>query len=198
VIDLEASVARLRSQLEERGLAPAVERTERVLRAAWRAHDGQNRKNGDPYIVHPIRVAEVVLVEWDRREPDLVAAALLHDAVEDTPLRLEEIEDLAGAHVRELVFLLTKPDPAGFPSKAERDRVYFARLHDGPEGASVVKCADRVDNLRDMLSSGWSLEKKRAYLVEAREEILPGARERAPEAARALEAVIEEIARQVC
>lgn len=192
---LEAAATRLRSQLEERGLATAVALAERVLRAAWRTHEGQTRANGDPYVVHPIRVAEVVLVEWDRREPELVLAALLHDAVEDTPFTLADAEALAGPRVRELVDLLTKADARGYPSKAERDRHYFARLRAGPEGASVVKCADRVDNLRDMAGSGWPVAKKRAYVVEARESILPVAVERAPQAAARLEAVCAEISR---
>src|SRR5262249_23679705 len=145
----------MRAKLEERGLTREVERVERVLRAAWRAHDGQTRKDGRPYVVHPLSVAEVVLVEWDRHEPDLVCAALLHDTVEDTPLTLDDVEKLAGANVRELVFLLTKEDERKYASKAARDEVYFARLREGPEGASVVKCADRVDNLRDMATSGW-------------------------------------------
>ena len=190
---LDGAVARLARQLEERGLAGERARAERVLRAAWKAHEGQTRKDGRPYIVHPIHVAEVVLVEWDVREADLVLAGLLHDTVEDTPLTLDDVTKLAGPSVRELVDLLTKADEKNYPSKAERDRVYFARLRAGPPGASVVKCADRVDNLRDMARSGWSVEKKRGYLAEARDHILPVARERAPDAAAKLDRVIAEV-----
>jgi (p)ppGpp synthase/HD superfamily hydrolase len=192
-VSLGLAIERLHGLVTPRGLEAEWPRLERVLAAAWLAHDGQARRNGDPYVVHPVRVAEVVLVEWDRRDADLVCAALLHDTVEDTPLSLEEIDELAGAKVKELVFLLTKEEPGGYPDKSARDRVYFERLLAGPVGATIVKCADRADNLRDMAGSGWSLEKKREYIAEAREKILPLARERAPEAARALEAVAREV-----
>jgi (p)ppGpp synthase/HD superfamily hydrolase len=184
---------------------PALERTERlarehgldagllgaVLRAAWQAHEGQKRKDGAPYIVHPLRVAVCTVEELGARETDLAAAALLHDTVEDTPLTLEDVERLAGPRVRTLVDLLTKPK---LLDKAELDRIYFSRLRAGDAGASVVKCADRIDNLRDMKGSGWSLEKKKGYLAEAREKILPVAREKAPAAAAILERVVNEVA----
>ncbi len=161
-----------------------------VLAAASEAHEGQKRKDGAPYIVHPLRVAICVVEELGKAENELVAAALLHDTVEDTPLTLDEVEKLAGPRVRGLVDLLTKPK---LKDKAELDRIYFSRLRAGDPGASVVKCADRIDNLRDMERSGWTNEKKRAYLAEAREKILPVARERAPDAALVLERVAVEV-----
>lgn len=191
---LSRETERLRGEVAAR-LAPHAAHVEKVLAAATKAHEGQTRSNGDPYVVHPIRVALVALAEWDRREPDLVCAALLHDTVEDTSFTLDDVAALTGPRVRELVDLLTKADPLGYPSKADRDREYFARLRAGPEGASVVKCADRVDNLRDMAGSTWSLAKKRAYVDEARALILPVARERAPWAAARLEAVCAEVER---
>jgi (p)ppGpp synthase/HD superfamily hydrolase len=161
-----------------------------VFAVASRAHEGQRRKDGAPYIVHPLRVAVCVVEELGKAEDDLVAAALLHDTVEDTPLTLGEVEKLAGPRVRGLVDLLTKPK---LKDKAELDRIYFARLREGDPGASVVKCADRIDNLRDMERSGWSQEKKRAYVAEARQKILPVAREKAPDAALVLERVADEV-----
>jgi GTP pyrophosphokinase len=189
-VNLEGAARDLRALAGAHGFDAAL--LERVLRAAWRAHDGQKRKNGAPYIVHPLRVARCVVDELHAGDQDLVSAALLHDTVEDTPLTLDEVEALAGPRVRTLVDLLTKPR---IEPKSELDRVYFARLRAGDGGASVVKCADRIDNLRDMKESGWSPEKKRAYLAEAREKILPVAREKAPDAARVLERVAEEVER---
>jgi len=191
-VNLEAALARVERLAREHGLDAAL--LERVLRAAFAAHDGQKRKDGAPYIVHPLRVAVCVVEEFDRPDTALAAAALLHDTVEDTPLTLAEVEKLAGARVRSLVDLLTKPR---IDDKAELDRVYFTKLRGGDEGASVVKCADRIDNLRDMERSGWSGEKKRAYLLEAREKILPVAREKAPAAASALERVADEVERRI-
>lgn len=168
----------------------------RALDAATRAHEGQTRRDGSPYVVHPIRVALVAL-EWGVRDEAVLAAALLHDALEDTALGADEVERLGGPRTRELVELLTKPDEAGYPSKAERDRFYFERLRAGPPEAALLKCADRVDNLRDMAGSGWSPAKKRDYVGEARLWILPVARDRHPEAARRLEAVCAEVERDL-
>ena len=195
-LDLPGTVERVRQAARSSGLdRDATERLERAARAAFEAHAGQTRRSGDPYVVHPVRVAEVVLVEWGQSDADLGAAALLHDTLEDTDLTADAIDRLAGPRVLDLVRLLTKDAPEGYPSKAERDRVYFARLLAGDPGASVVKCADRVDNLRDMAGSGWSLEKKRGYVREARESILPVARERAPAAAARLAQVADEVER---
>ncbi len=197
-MNLDAGLERVRKLARDHGLDAAL--LERVLRAAWQAHEGQKRKDGAPYIVHPLRVAACVADELGSHDADLVAAALLHDAVEDTPLSLDEIEKLANARVKTLVDLLTKPKPratggstAETDDKAERDRVYFAKLRAGDAGASVVKCADRIDNLRDMARSGWPMKKKHDYILEAREKILPVAREKAMDAARALSRVCDEV-----
>lgn len=187
-MNLEAAVARIQGLARGHALDAVV--LERVVRAAFQAHDGQKRKDGAPYIVHPLRVATCVVEELGAKDTDLVAAALLHDTVEDTELTLEAVEALAGPRVRALVDLLTKPD---IQPKDELDRVYFKKLGEGDAGASVVKCADRIDNLRDMARSGWPLKKKHDYIREAREKILPVARARAPEAAKALGRVADEI-----
>lgn len=189
-MNLDAALERVRRLAREHGLDAGL--LERSLRAAFAAHDGQKRKDGAPYVVHPLRVAVCVVEELGSRETELAAAALLHDTVEDTPLTLDEIERFAGPRVRTLVDLLTKPRLA---DKAELDRVYFARLLAGDAGASVVKCADRIDNLRDMARSGWPLAKKRGYLDEAREKILPVARKSAPSAAEFLARVADEVER---
>jgi GTP pyrophosphokinase len=191
-VDLAAGIERIRSLAGARGFD--ADYLERVLRAAWKAHEGQKRKDGAPYIVHPLRVGISVAEELGSKDQDLVAAGLLHDTVEDTDLGLDDVERLGGPRLRELVSLLTKP---GIEDKKELDRVYFSRLRAGDPGASVVKCADRIDNLRDMARSGWSLEKKKAYLAEAREKILPVAREKAPDAALALEKVADEVERSL-
>ena len=199
-MELEAALERIRKLAREHGLDAAI--LERVLRAAWKAHDGQKRKDGAPYIVHPLRVAACVAEELGARDTDLVAAALLHDTVEDTDLTLEAVEELAGPRVKVLVDLLTKPEiratggsTAVSESKEELNRVYFTRLREGDAGASVVKCADRIDNLRDMERSGWTLAKKQGYVDEAREKILPVARLKAPEAAGALARIADEVER---
>jgi len=114
---------------------------------ASRSHHGQRRKdNGAPYVTHPVRVARLVQAEGLGEE--VVAAALLHDVVEDSDVSLSEIARRFGPAVAELVGALTEDDRiADYEErKAEhRDRVEAA----GP-AAVAVYTADKLANLRDM------------------------------------------------
>lgn len=95
-----------------------------ALSLARVAHAEQRRKHGAPYLVHPIRVALIVISEFEIRDGDSVAAALLHDVLEDAPDRVsaETIETACGADVLRLVEILTSPPKSAFPEKAERNR----------------------------------------------------------------------------
>ena len=105
------------------------------------AHADQTRKNsGDPYIVHPQRVAKMVEVEGGTDE--MIAAAWLHDVKEDSPQYMAEVENAMPQSVLKLIDELTKPDGMnkfkwlrGF-SKASQEAV-------------IIKLADRFDNLLD-------------------------------------------------
>lgn len=191
----DEELADLLGALAARGLMSDPDRIEGAFRVAAHAHAGQTRSDGRPYLKHPIEVARVLVEEWRVEDPDLVVAALLHDAVEDSPLTLEEVEASFGARVRELVDALTKPKKVQgeIEDKVAKARAYFERLRQAPVGAAIVKAADRVSNLRDVISARWPEAKKRAYVAEALEQILPVVRERASaEVARALEGVAKE------
>src|SRR5438067_10491661 len=82
-------------------------RVERAYRMAERAHRGQVRDEGSPFIEHPLRVALIVAEELGRPAADLVCAALLHDVVEDTPVTLAEVQESCGDTVAHWVELLT-------------------------------------------------------------------------------------------
>ncbi|MBO9542139.1 HD domain-containing protein [bacterium] len=124
-----------------------------VLRAAVfaaEAHVGQRRKGLDePYINHPLRVAAAV--EACGLPPEAVAAALLHDVVEDTLVTQKLVEAEFPARVAHLVRLMTKwwPDDAPAEVKREGNPKYYGALREDPD-ALVIKLLDRADNLRDM------------------------------------------------
>ncbi len=111
------------------------------------AHEGQQRKdNGAPYLTHPLRVAQ--LVNEAGFDEEVVAAALLHDVVEDSEIDLAEIARRFGSRVAEIVSALTEDESIEDyeQRKAEhRDRVEAA----GPEPVAVYT-ADKLSNLRDM------------------------------------------------
>src|SRR5690606_17487759 len=83
---------------------------EHAIDFATEAHQGQKRKSGEPYIVHPLSVANV-LIEWGM-DIDSVLAGVLHDTVEDTKVTLDDIENLFGRNVAFLVDGVTKVSQA--------------------------------------------------------------------------------------
>ncbi|BCD67976.1 bifunctional (p)ppGpp synthetase/guanosine-3',5'-bis(diphosphate) 3'-pyrophosphohydrolase [Nitratiruptor sp. YY09-18] len=86
--------------------APQSPKIDEALEFAIRAHEGQKRKSGEPYVVHPILVATITA--YITNDETMIIAALLHDVVEDTPYTLEDIESRFGDEVAHLVEGLTK------------------------------------------------------------------------------------------
>jgi len=189
VVNPDELLADLLGSLAQAGKVEEGPRLEDTFRFAQQAHEGQQRNDGSPYVNHPARVARILLEEWREAELPLLQAALLHDAVEDTPVTLEQVRERFGAEVCELVDRLTKPEPAAQDSeaKAARDVAYYARLQQGPEEAVLVKLADRIDNLRDVLRANWSEDKKRGYAREALDKIVPLGAEEWPRQAAQLQ-----------
>lgn len=115
---------------------------------AREAHEGQKRKgDGSPYIAHPTQLARL-LHRAGHDDEELLAAAFLHDTVEDTDTTLEEIEDAFGSEVRELVEAMSE-DKDVEPWKARK-----AQHRDEVEAAGkrpvLIYAADKLANLRDM------------------------------------------------
>jgi GTP diphosphokinase / guanosine-3',5'-bis(diphosphate) 3'-diphosphatase len=126
-----------------------------LIRKAWEFcvshHKGQTRLSGEPYIVHPLEVAEV-LVEM-KLDATAVAAALLHDAVEDTPATNEEIADKFGDQVAHIVEGVTKIDKIQFANREDRQaenvrKMLLAMVSD--VRVVLIKLADRLHNMRTL------------------------------------------------
>jgi guanosine-3',5'-bis(diphosphate) 3'-pyrophosphohydrolase len=137
-----------------------------ILRAAAFAaerHREQRRKGADssPYINHPLALANL-LAECGVDDPLVIAAALLHDTVEDTATTHQELLDAFGADVAGVVAEVT--DDKALP-KAERKRLQVEHAAHLSERAKLVKLADKVCNLRDLSASppDWPLERRREY-----------------------------------
>ncbi|SFZ86671.1 HD domain-containing protein [Devosia enhydra] len=126
------------SWLEERALAFAT--------AAHGAIDQRRKYTGEPYIVHPIAVAE--LVRSVPHTEAMIAAALLHDVVEDTPVTIEEIEAEFGNDVGELVGWLTDVSQLQDGNRAVRKRKDLEHSARAPAEAKTIKLADLIDNTR--------------------------------------------------
>ena len=118
---------------------------------AKKAHHGQLRKNGDPYITHPISVAS--LLSELHFDTSTIIAAILHDTVEDTGISIKEIEDLFGKTVRSVVDGVTKISKMDFENthvaQSENIRkMIIAMGHD--IRVIIVKIADRLHNMRTL------------------------------------------------
>ncbi|MEP7017089.1 MAG: HD domain-containing protein, partial [Actinomycetota bacterium] len=120
---------------------------ERAYATAERAHEGQLRKSGDPYITHPLAVT-TILAELGM-DPATLAAALLHDTVEDTEYRLEALTRDFGDEIAMLVDGVTKLDKVTYGDAAQAETVrkmVVAMARD--IRVLVIKLADRLHNAR--------------------------------------------------
>lgn len=120
---------------------------EQAFLLARKAHASQTRKSGLPYILHPLAVALIVAREMRQKDAAVIAAALLHDVVEDTPYTIEDIERLFGPDVAFLVGAVTKPN------KAQVDN--FQHILGSVKGdvrVLMLKLSDRLNNMRTLES----------------------------------------------
>lgn len=153
----------------------------KALAFAARKHSGQRRKDQQtPYINHPIQVAESLWREGSVRDIETLLAAVLHDTVEDTGTKPEEIQEQFGDAVRDLVMEVT--DDKSLP-KQERKRLQIERAPHISDRAKLIKLADKIDNVRALTyapPTDWSLERKREYL-DWGEKVVRGLRGQNPQ-----------------
>lgn len=138
---------------------------------AARAHQGQKRDGGagEPYIVHPIAVAEILIREGAIVDHEILAAALLHDTIEDAPLpfRAEVVSAIGrqfGLGILGLVLEVTD-DPA---PREERRQAQLQKATKLSRGAGCIKLADKLANMRNLAADKpWPAEHMRSYAVHA-------------------------------
>ncbi len=133
---------------------PLEDADRKLIRAAYElaveSHRPQRRKSGEPYILHPIAVATICTEEIGLG-PTAVAAALLHDVVEDTPVKLEDIRVKFGNQIAKMVDGLTKLDSA-YNAESQQAENVLKVLSTLVEDVRVVliKMADRLHNMRTL------------------------------------------------
>jgi guanosine-3',5'-bis(diphosphate) 3'-pyrophosphohydrolase len=145
-------------------------------------HRDQRRKNAaaSPYINHPIAVANVLCNEGGITDPVILAAALLHDTLEDTETSYEELRGQFGDAITDVVVEVTDTK---WLSKQSSKRLQVSKASHSSTQARAVKIADKICNLRDILGSppkGWPLARKQAYFDWAK-EVVDGVRGDYPE-----------------
>ncbi|MEK6921280.1 MAG: HD domain-containing protein, partial [Nanoarchaeota archaeon] len=150
-IDTEKIYENLSTQIKEYNSKAQLRLIKKALTVAFDAHKDQRRDNGEPYITHPIEVARILISL--KADSATICAALLHDVVEDTPVKLSQIKEDFGEEIATLVEGVTKIEGIHFDSKedytAENIRkVLLATTKD--IRVILIKLADRLHNMRTL------------------------------------------------
>ena len=148
-----------------------------ALRFSAEKHRNQRRKDNakSPYINHPIEVTQLLWDVGGVRDVDVLVAAMLHDTVEDTGTRPEEISDRFGEDVLSLVLEVT--DDKSLP-KQERKRLQIETASHKSHGAKLIKLADKSCNVRNLVTmppEDWPLKRRQEYLLWT-EKVVAGLR----------------------
>jgi len=121
---------------------------DRAARFAIEAHGGTERRGkGYPYIIHPMEAAAIVASITN--DPEMLAAAILHDTVEDTDVTLEQVRALFGDRVALLVQHETAPTDSTMTWR-DRKTVQIAQLASAPYDSKVVALGDKLSNMRSI------------------------------------------------
>ncbi|MFQ5553930.1 MAG: RelA/SpoT family protein [Acidimicrobiia bacterium] len=148
-LDPEALFAVVVETFEARHPEGDTDRLRRAFSLAARAHHGQIRRTGDPYLSHPVIVTQI-LADYGMDEPTLVAA-LLHDVIEDTSVTFEEVAEEFGSEAAGLVDGVTKLDRIKFSSKEEQQAATIRKMAIAMAKdirVLLIKLADRLHNMR--------------------------------------------------
>jgi len=145
----------------------------KALGFAAHKHRDQRRKDPEasPYINHPIALANVLANEAGVTEPIVLAAAILHDTVEDTDTNCEELDEQFGRQIRIIVLEVTDD------KTTRRQERKDAQIKTSPylsHEAKLVKLADKICNLRDVADSpppNWSLARRQEYFDWAKQVV---------------------------
>ena len=163
---------KLTEAIQASGRAYNTEMIEKAYRMANEAHKDARRRSGEPYICHPLAVARLVLDLG--MDTESIAAALLHDVVEDTPITIEEVKAAFGAEVALLVDGVTKLTKIQFSSIEEQQaenlrKMLLAMSQD--VRVMIIKLCDRLHNMRT--GDAWPEQKRRDKARETMEVYAP-------------------------
>lgn len=147
-----------------------------VLKAAdaaarWHVHQRRKGAAAEPYINHLLEVASLVAEATEGRDPDLVIAALLHDAIEDQEVPSAMIADIWGQEVAKVVEEVTDDKSA---PKDDRKRKQVEDASKKSPRARLIKLADKTSNLRAITASPppeWTVKRRNEYVAWARDVV---------------------------
>lgn len=166
------TIEKIKEQIKSYNSQADLGAIDKAYEFASKAHDQQKRLSGEPYIIHPLSVAQILAeMEMDN---DTIIAALLHDVVEDTSVTTEELTEQFGNSVAELVDGVTKLGKIPYSSKEEQQvenlrKMFMAMAKD--IRVILIKLADRLHNMRTLKYQ--PAEKQRQKSLETMEIYAP-------------------------
>lgn len=127
---------------------------QRALRFATKAHEGQKRDfTGEPYITHPIDVAQIIVDDFKIADPEVIASAYLHDVIEDCNISEEELIEKFNTFIADNVIMVSHTK--------EQDKIPYYKNYYLADIATctviepaIIKIADRIANTRDFIKAG--------------------------------------------
>ena len=145
------------------GSASGRAQVTQALQLALHYHAGQTRKDGaTPYLIHPLRVGLLLLQAG--ASLDVVCAGLTHDLIEDTKASWDTLAQGLGADVADLVAAVSEDKRR---PQAERKAEYFQHLTSQPAEIQMIKLADWLDNVQDLVHATWTPTQQQTYLRRA-------------------------------
>ena len=149
-----------------------LEKIKATFEYADSKHEGQYRKSGDKYIVHPLNVAIILTTIY--ADTPTIQAGLLHDVLEDCDVTYEELKEEFGEEVAKLVYGVTKLSKINFSTENDYLIEYYKKIIVGMSEdvrAIIVKLADRLHNMRTLFA--LPLEKQKSISKETIEILAP-------------------------
>ena len=161
---LKGKLVQFEKKIKEIYGEESYHRVKKAYDFAEKAHSGQYRSSGEPFIVHPLEVA-LILIDLGL-DIDTIAAGLLHDVVEDTGVKIEELEAIFGSEVAKLVDGVTKLGKIAYKTKEEQQvenlrKMFLAMAKD--IRVIIIKLADRLHNLRTLEYVDEDKQREKAY-----------------------------------
>jgi guanosine-3',5'-bis(diphosphate) 3'-pyrophosphohydrolase len=157
--------------MRERLPAQTIDRVTEAIEFATAMHGDQQRPTGAPYLEHLLEALEVLVVGAGVTDTDVLAAAVLHDVVEDTSVSNDEVAERFGPRVAELVDWVTIPEAGPGEDPAHVKEATLRHLAAAPKDAILVKLADRLSNVQTLRS--LRPQRQRAYYAQTVRYIVP-------------------------
>ncbi len=163
-LDIQAQYSHLEETIRSYNPSADFAQIQAAAELAYRAHDGQRRKSGEPYIIHPLAVAQIVAEEL-KLDSESICAALLHDVIEDTPCTHEEIAKAFSPTIANLVEGVSKLTRIQYATKEDEQMENLRKMLIAMSKdirVILIKISDRLHNMRTMEYQSPSKQKQKS------------------------------------